>query len=78
MGRRARSLLYDWASQKPAIQHVVIAVCRELISVQEDIALVRLRRVANHATDDGVRIHVLAAFRDVAADQKLTVVSATL
>ena len=72
MGRRARSLLYDWAPQKPAIQHVVIAVCKELISVQEDIALVRLRRVANHATDDGVRIHVLAAFRDVAADQKLT------
>lgn len=72
MGRRARSLLYDWASQKPAIQHVVIAVCRELISVQEDIALVRLRRVASHATDDDVRTRVLAAFRDVAADQKLT------
>jgi hypothetical protein len=72
MGRRARNLLYDWASQRPTIQHVVIAVCRELISVQKDIALVRLRRVASHATDDDVRAHVLAAFREVAADQKLT------
>jgi hypothetical protein len=71
-GRRARSLLYDWASQRPAIQHVVIAACRELIGVQKDIALVRLRRVASHADDDAVRTHVLATFREMAADQKLT------
>jgi hypothetical protein len=72
MGRRARSLLYDWASQKAAIQLVVIAACRVLISVQKDIALVRLRRVASYATDDEVRADVLTAFREVAADHTLT------
>lgn len=70
MGRRARGLLYDWASQRPQIQHVVIAVCRELIHGKEEIALVRLRRVANHATDDGVRKHVLAVLKDVAATRE--------
>jgi hypothetical protein len=72
MGRRARSFLYDWASQRPEIQHVVIAVCRTLIGVKDDMALVRLRRVANHATDVGVRAQVLAVFRDMAADMKFT------
>jgi hypothetical protein len=72
MGRRARSFLYDWASQRPEIQHVVIAVCRALISVKEDMALVRLRRVANHATDASVRAQVLTVFRGIAADRNST------
>ena len=72
MGRRARSFLYDWAAQRPEIQHVVIAVCQELISVKEDMALVRLRRVANHAIDDGVRAQILAVFQHVAGDIEFT------
>lgn len=73
IGRRARHFLYDWASLRPDIQYVVIAVCRELIGVNENAALVRLSRVARHATDAEVRKRVLAAFQDVAADQRVTV-----
>ena len=73
MGRRARHFLYDWASLRPDIQCVVIAACRELIEVNEYAALVRLSRVARHATDAEVRKRILAVFRDVAADQRVTV-----
>lgn len=50
MGRRARSLLYEWATQRSEIQHIVIAVCQQLIGIKEDMALVRRaapRRVAS-------------------------------
>ena len=49
---RARSLLYDWAeSQRPEIQHIVLAVCQQLIVSKESMALVRIRRVANNAAE---------------------------
>jgi len=73
MGRRARSLLYDWAeSQRPDIQHIVLAVCQQLIVSKESMALVRIRRVANNAADVDVRKQVLAVFRDTAANKELT------
>ena len=74
MGRRARSLLYDWAgSQRAEIQHIVIAVCRQLIAVKESMALVRLRRVATNAADADVRSQILAVFKDTAAHRQVTV-----
>jgi hypothetical protein len=33
MGRRARSLLHEWATQRSEIQHIVIAVCQQLIGM---------------------------------------------
>jgi hypothetical protein len=72
MGRRTRSLLYDWSSLRPETQHIVVAVCRELIQVKTDAALVRLRRVAINATDASVCSEVLAVLRDVAADRQMT------
>jgi hypothetical protein len=77
IGRRARNFLYDWATQRPDIQCVVIAVCLELIGIKEEAALVRLGRVARHATNADVRTRVLAAFRDLAADQRTTARFAT-
>jgi hypothetical protein len=73
MGRRARSLLYDWAgSQRPDIQQVVIAVCRQLIATKEGMALVRLRRVANNAADTDVRLQILAVFKEAASRKQVT------
>jgi hypothetical protein len=78
MGRRAWNLLYDWASQRPEYQQVVIAVCQELIDVKEDMAvkkdmaMVRLRRVANKTADTGIRAQILAVLRGVAADPDST------
>lgn len=72
MGRRAWNLLYDWASQRPEYQRVVIAVCQELIDVKQDMAMVRLRRVANKTADTGLRIQVLTVFRGMAADPDST------
>lgn len=72
MGRRAWNLLYDWASQRPEYQQVVIAVCRELLSVKEDMAMVRLRRVANKTADTGIRAQVLDVLRGMPADPDAT------
>lgn len=69
IGRRARALLYKWASQRSDSQHVVVAVCRTLIGNKTDAALVRLGRVASQAGDPKVRAAVLSAFQAVIADQ---------
>jgi hypothetical protein len=65
-GRQARALLYDWASQRPESQRIVVSVCRKLIGLKTPAALVRLGRVAGEAHDPEIRSATLAAFRAVA------------
>jgi hypothetical protein len=72
MGRRTWNLLYDWASQRSECQQIVIAVCRELIDVNENMAMVRLRRVASKATNTGIRAQILTVFRGIAAHPEST------
>lgn len=69
IGHRARTLLYQWATQRSDSQHVVISVCRALIGKKTNAALVRLGRVASQSIDPEVRAGVLSALRAVVADQ---------
>ncbi|NYI07792.1 hypothetical protein [Allostreptomyces psammosilenae] len=71
LGRRARALLYSWATGAQETRSIVVAVCRELVNEQPGPALVRLRRVAEGASEQ-VRDDVRAAFSSIASNPHLT------
>ncbi|MGW9426661.1 hypothetical protein ACWHA1_01740 [Streptomyces decoyicus] len=76
LGRRARSLLYNWASQGSLeTLQLVVEVCSELINDQPAPALTRLRRAADNAAKDNrqdLYPQLLAAFKRGAQNPALT------
>ncbi|MFI1258684.1 hypothetical protein ACH4U6_33570 [Streptomyces netropsis] len=73
LGRRARQLLYVWAGHSTEeTLRLVVAACHELITDQPGPAVTRLRRVADNPTGRALDADVLAAFKAVAADRRLT------
>ncbi|WP_173019473.1 hypothetical protein [Streptomyces alkaliphilus] len=73
LGRRARDFLYAWADNKTLeTQQLVVAACRELLEDQPGPALIRLRRVADNATNSQVSANILSAFNAAAANPELT------
>ncbi|WP_240469260.1 hypothetical protein [Streptomyces sp. OM5714] len=77
VGRLAWSVLYRWASQQNHAP-VVLAVCRRILSEPDvtasaaKMAMVRLRRVARTAGDDGLRGRVLACFEELSGQPAVT------
>ncbi|GAB2723175.1 hypothetical protein [Kitasatospora kifunensis] len=79
LGRRARELLYTWASStEPHFHALVVSVCRELIKDQAGPALTRLRRVADRTTDSKVIGAVFETFTAIAMNPAQTLWFATL
>ncbi|MFB7360294.1 hypothetical protein [Streptomyces gardneri] len=70
-GRQAWGTLYGWASGAEYAS-TVISICRGVLSAadvtssQARMAMVRLRRVANHTRDEAALAEVLAAFEELA------------
>ncbi|MEV7536403.1 hypothetical protein ACIQNV_38880 [Streptomyces hydrogenans] len=70
-GRQAWGTLYGWASGTEYAS-TVISICRgvlgaaDVTSSQARMAMVRLRRVANHTRDEAALAEVLDAFEDLA------------
>ncbi|WP_327070918.1 hypothetical protein [Kitasatospora sp. NBC_01302] len=68
--KRARRLLYDWATTADN-KLLVVDVCRELVKDQPGPALTRLRRVADSGNAE-VLTKVLEVFQEIAEDPELT------